>query len=276
MSGFSTVQQHVHPADPKHGAVEVVAVEQTAVEVLALRRVVEHLGELLAQVFPGVHQEARGAAGGIADSVLGRRGRERHHELDDVARRAELPVLAGRGDLAQHVLIQIAFGVAVVHGHLVQQVDHLPQQVWGGNGEPRSLHVLGVGGVVAAQRAQVGEYVLGDHRVHVAGLEVLEPRPTQVVVGTPSGIFPFGVDPALHGLLQTRGLVLLQGVQVVQTPQKEQVGDLLQNLHGVGDAARPKRVPDAVDLALDGSGDHASPSALPRWSWCGCASRRER
>jgi hypothetical protein len=35
------------------------------------------------------------------------------HELDDVPRRAELAVLTGGGDLAQHVLVEVAVGVAV-------------------------------------------------------------------------------------------------------------------------------------------------------------------
>ena len=37
------------------------------------------------------------------------------HEPDDVARRAELAVLPGRGDLAEHVLVKIALGVALLH-----------------------------------------------------------------------------------------------------------------------------------------------------------------
>jgi hypothetical protein len=45
-------------------------------------------------------------------------------------------------------------------------------------------------------------------------------------------------------------------VQVVQPAQEEQVGDLLDHLQRVGDAAGPEGVPDLVDLALDVAGDH--------------------
>ena len=41
-----------------------------------------------------------------------------HHEPDDVARGAELAVLPGAGDLAEHVLVEVALGVAVLHRHV--------------------------------------------------------------------------------------------------------------------------------------------------------------
>jgi hypothetical protein len=65
-----------------------------------------------AQVLGGGDQEARGAAGGVADHILRRRGGHVDHQLDDVARGAELAVLPGAGDLAEHVLVEVALGVA--------------------------------------------------------------------------------------------------------------------------------------------------------------------
>jgi len=47
------------------------------------------------------------------------------------------------------------------------------------------------------------------------------------------------------------GLVFFQGVQVVQAAQEEQIGDLLNHLNGVGNAARPKGVPNLVNLAFE-------------------------
>ena len=49
------------------------------------------------------------------------------HQLDDVAGRAELAVLAGGGDLDEHVLVDVALGVAVLHRDLVEPVDGLLQ-----------------------------------------------------------------------------------------------------------------------------------------------------
>jgi hypothetical protein len=90
---------------------------------------------------------------------------------------------------------------------------------------------------------------------------------------------PFREDAAAHRPLEPGGLVLLQRVQVVQTAQEEQVGDLLDDLERVGDAAGPERVPDAVDLVLDFTSDHfgfreslSRPGNKVSWrffvSWC--------
>ena len=59
------------------------------------------------------------------------------------------------------------------------------------------------------------------------------------------------------GLPSRCGLVLLERLQVVEAADEQQVGDLLDDLERVGDAAGPEGVPDAVDLALELTGDHA-------------------
>jgi hypothetical protein len=61
---------------------------------------------------------SRRAAGRVADDVGGLRRGQLDHQPDDVARRAELAVLPGAGDLAEHVLVEVALGVAVLHRHL--------------------------------------------------------------------------------------------------------------------------------------------------------------
>jgi hypothetical protein len=73
MSGLSTpCSSHVHAADAQHGVVEVVAVEHAVVEVLHGAGIAQHVGVVLAQVLARRHQEAAGAAGRVADDVLGR------------------------------------------------------------------------------------------------------------------------------------------------------------------------------------------------------------
>ena len=84
------------------------------------------------------------------------------HQLDDVARGAELAVLPGAGDLAEHVFVEVALGVAVLHRHVVDHVHDLGEQRGRGDGEARILHVMRVGGVVAAERAQERKDVLAD------------------------------------------------------------------------------------------------------------------
>jgi hypothetical protein len=88
------------------------------VEVLAQPGVVQDLRVALAQVLARRHQEAAGAAGRVADHVGRLRRGQFDHQPDDVARRAELAVLPGAGDLAEHVLVEVALGVAVLHRHV--------------------------------------------------------------------------------------------------------------------------------------------------------------
>ncbi len=76
-----------------------------------------------------------------------------------MARGSELAVLAAAGDLAQHVFVQIALGVAVFHGDFVEKVDDLGEQLRYGDGEPGTFHMLRVGRIVPAQRAKEGEDV---------------------------------------------------------------------------------------------------------------------
>ena len=78
------------------------------------------------------------------------------------------PFCPARGDLAEHVLVEVALGVAVLHRDVVEQVHDLGQQRRRRDGEPGVLHVVGVGRVVAAQRAQEREDVLADDREHLA------------------------------------------------------------------------------------------------------------
>ena len=157
----------------KHGVVEVEAMEQAAVEVLAKLRVVQQLRVSLAQVLADRGQEARCTAGRVADDIGRPRCGEFHHQPDDVARCAELPVLSGGGDLSEHVLVDVALGVTFLHWHLVKQVHHLGQQCRGRDGEACVLHVLRVGGIGTPElpdqvSAQIGKDVLPHHREHFA------------------------------------------------------------------------------------------------------------
>ena len=212
---------------------------------LAQLRVVQQVRVALAQVLARRDQEARRTAGRVADDVGGLGRGQLHHQPDDVARRAELPVLSGGGDLAEHVLVDVALGVALLHRHLVEQVHHLGQQRRSRDGEARVLHVVRVGGVGTAElpgqvSAQIREEVLPHHREHLGRGEVLEARPAEVLVGPTLGVLAFREDPPLHRLPEPIGLVFLQCVHVVEPTEEQQVGDLLDHLQRVRDAAGPE------------------------------------
>jgi len=210
-------------------------------------------GVLLADILAGGDEEAGGAAGRVADLVAGLRRGHVDHQPDDVSRRAELAVLARRGDLAEHVLVEVAVGVTVRHGDVREQVDDLRQQGRCRDREPGVLHVLGVGGVVAtdlrAVLLQEREDLGADGLEHDVGVEVLEVAPPQVrLTGQERRVLD-------RATIDTR-LLLREHLQVVQAAEEQEVGDLLDHLEGVADPAGPEGVPDAIDLALEVPSDH--------------------
>ena len=108
-----------------------------------LRRVVQQRSGCCSRRYsPAATRKPARAAGRIADLVGRRRRGHLDHQLDDVARRAELAVLPGRGDLGEHVLVEVALGVAVVHRDVVEHVDDLRQQRRRRDREPGVLHVV--------------------------------------------------------------------------------------------------------------------------------------
>jgi hypothetical protein len=145
------------------GVVEVETVEEVVVEVFLELGVAEDFRVMVAKVFARRHEEAARAARGIADDIPGRGRGELDHELDDVARGAELTVLPGAGDLPEHVFVKVALGVAVFHRHTVNHVHDFGQQRGRGNGEARVLHVVRVGRAVAAHFAQEREHMFAHH-----------------------------------------------------------------------------------------------------------------
>jgi hypothetical protein len=147
VGALNPVQCHVHRADAEHGGVEVEAVEQAGAEVPPQLVVLKQRAVVLAQIFAGGDQEAAGATRRIADHVL-RLGRDQlDHHRDDVARRAELGVLAGGRDLCQHVLVDVALGIAIAHVELVELLDDFIQERGSRNLKTSVTHVARIGRV---------------------------------------------------------------------------------------------------------------------------------
>ena len=201
-----------------------------------------------AQMFPRGNQKAAGAACGIADDVLRRRRGQLDHQLDDVARRAELAVLAGAGNLAEHILVEVALGVPVLQRNVRQHVDDLGQQRRGRNGEARALHVLGVRRAVLRHISQERKNMLGHDVEHLRRRIVLEAGPAQLLIGHSLGVAALGKDAALHGPAEGVRFVLLADLDVIQPPHEEQVGDLLDDLQRISDPARPEGIPHLIDF----------------------------
>ena len=252
---LDAVEEHVHAADAQHGGIEVVAVEGVLIEAAAAGGVlVDGVAVMIDQIFGDCDVEPASAAGRIAEDILRCGGDHFHHQLDDVSRTAELAVLTGGGDLSKHVLVEVAFGVAVGHVDVVELVDDVGEHARGGHHEGGILHVVAVGtAAFAAGRLadglDEGEGVVPDGGKHLLRRGFLEAGPAEVILCG-------GEDGLLDGGLESGRFVLLEGVEFVQPLDEEQVGELLDDGEGVGDAAGPEGVPDAVDFGFDFASDH--------------------
>src|SRR4051812_39894024 len=80
-----------------------------------------------------------------------------HHQLDDMAGGAELAVLPGTGDLAEHVLVDVAFGVPILHPDGVEFLDRFGEEGWGRDAEAGILHVLAESRAFSAKSPQKWE-----------------------------------------------------------------------------------------------------------------------
>src|SRR5208337_720737 len=112
---------------------------------------------MVAEIFAGRDQEAAGARRWIADDVRWRGLGQLDHQRDDVARGAKLTILAGSGDLAEHVFVDIALGVAIVHPDLVELLDGLGEQRRRRDAKTCILHMLAESRALATERAQKRE-----------------------------------------------------------------------------------------------------------------------
>ena len=255
---FDAVDHHVHGADAEHGAVGVVAVEHGVHVVGAGGAVEEDVGlAVLAEPVAGGDEEAGGAAGGVADGVVGAGLRQGDHHADDVARSAELAVDAGGGDFGEEVFVDVAAdvggfeaghaGVEVVHGG-----DDLVEEQGGGNFEDGVGHVAGVGALaVAVEILDERKDGVLDGGVHLGGREVAEDAPLEHV-----GVGGAG-EEGLVGEAEHGGLAGAEGVGLVEVVDEHQVGHLFDDVQRVGEAAGPEDFPEGVDFVLEFAGDHA-------------------
>ena len=269
------VEHQVHGGDAQHGAVGVKAGKHGGHEMLPL--LAGHGALIVApDILRRRHQKTRRTAGRVADGVLRCGLQQLHHHVDDVPGCAELAVLTRGGQLAQHILVQIALHIQprqVVLIEVVQPGDDFLQHLGRGDEEHGVAHIAGKGGVALAavllvldfhqfaQRGEVrqtavlhildgGEDPLGNHVVNRPGVVVLELAPAH-------GLAHRGLGENLVQLLAGCIFKFL-GFQFlfVQRTDKHQIGQLLDDCQGVGDASRPNVRPDFIYFIFDVSGNH--------------------
>jgi hypothetical protein len=75
---------------------------------------------------------------------------------------------------------------------------------------------------------------------HLGRSEVLEARPAVILIRPALRILACWEDLTFHRLLESIGLVLFKRMQVVETTNEEEVGDLLDHLQRIRDPAGPE------------------------------------
>ena len=152
-----------------------------------------------------------GAAGRVAD-LLAQLGIDQDADhLDDVPRRAELAVLARRGDLGQQAFVQVALRVVErlaaflplafdLGVDLVDDADRLDQQRRLGDQERGVLHVPRERLVVAAQALDEREDPVADVGQHLLAGQMPEVAPAEFLLRATAG------RGARVGALEQRGV----------------------------------------------------------------------
>jgi hypothetical protein len=97
-----------------------------------------------------------------------------------------------------------------------------------------------------------GKDVFGDDFEHRAGITVLQPRPAHILIRNAAAFADLVLagwkDTAPDRFAKAVGLVFFAGMRVIKAAHEQQVRDLLDDFERIGDAARPKGIPDPVDL----------------------------
>jgi hypothetical protein len=115
-------------------------------------------------------------------------------------------------------------------------------------------HMARVGCALPIECSDEWEDVLVDDTEHLRAGEVLEARPAEVCKGFAPFVLALGKDSPLNRLTERGSLTLLQLLHLIKALDKNQIGDLLDNLEWIGDPSRPKVVPDAIDLVAQFTG----------------------
>ena len=243
------MKHKVHSTDTKHSRVGIEAVKQTVLIVLHIIGIKQFLLAVLLNILSTLDNKARRAHSRVADSILNSGLHKLDHHLDNMARSAELTIVATRSHLAQDILIDIAHSVTVVHIQSIDALDNLNQCAWVLNHKGSVSHKATICRLLTSiQVLDKGKGVTADDAIHLLGLLILKHTPSQGLVWhilVNIGIMPHTIsecrvfDRHTHNI----GISLLGLLSIVQHLHKEEIGHLLQHCHRVGNTACKKCIP---------------------------------
>ena len=231
---------------------------------LPVLRIKEHILFLdVLEIFRRLHQETGSTCRRITDCVIRPGIHQLNHHFNDVARRSELPVHTGSGDLGQQILVYITTGIPglVLFHELIDTihgghdfVQH--QRCW--DFKNRILHIGGIGTVIAViQSLDEWEYRIGHRVIHLPGFHVSQPAPLQVLLAhnpVVDGHFP--VKHAFAVQSQHQSFLLMPQICRIQIMNEHQIGHLFNHIQGISQSSRPENPPQTVYLVFQFSCNH--------------------
>ena len=256
------MQHQVHRPDAKHRLVGIETMEHLVAVMFRILFLEQGLLVVLLHELRRLHDKPRRTHRRVANRIVQIRLHHLDHHADNVSRRTELPVVAACGHLAQHILINVAHRIAVVHVEPVDTIHNLRKRACIRNQERGTFHEAAVRRfLTVVQRLDEREHIARNRSEHRLGILVLEHMPAEALVR--NILFGIGIAPvaALENSVLERNahdvrVRLFRALAIVQHLHEEQVSHLLQNRDGVRDAARPKSIPDGVYAVLDFASNH--------------------
>ena len=139
------MQQHVHRPDTKHRLVSIKAIKHR--RVIALTHIIISLNGstvLIVNLTSSLHDESCATHRRVADHIINLRLCHRDNHTDDMARRAELAVLSLLRHAGQHILIDIAHRIGILHIQQVDIINNTLQHVSLWNAKNGILHISAI------------------------------------------------------------------------------------------------------------------------------------
>ena len=232
------MQHKVHSTYAEHCGVGIEAVEHSCLVVFHIGLLHKFGPVVFLDIFRSLYDKACGAHCRVANLPVHLGLHQLHHHTNDVARRAELAIVAGSGHLAQDVLVDIPHCITVCHIKVLDTFHNFYEGTGILNHEDCRLHKAAVGGLFPfTESLDEDENVVTDDREHPGRLLVTEVLPAKDAlrdVLVRLGIVPetFLLEDEVVGFdAQGLGVGLFLILSVVQHFHEEKIGHLLKDGH---------------------------------------------
>ena len=176
-----------------------------------------------------------------------------YNHVDDVARGSELPIGAGQREFAQEILVHIPLEVMPFMDGKVQTMNAL-------NDRPERRPVVNLERGTAEEEfagiGEAGQFMEALDSISDGIEEVVAREGHEVAPSKPRPLA--GEDTDIFLVERGQGVILL-----AQKAKKEQIGNLLDGIHGIVHATRPEDVHQLIDFLTEAGGKEIGTVGFP-------------